>query len=514
MDRWLLKNGVILTLLSVVVAVSSALKEIIFAKFFGVSNIADAYTIAILLPETLFAVVWNAMNTILIPMYQDKLHNSGKKEATYFISIFFSTICIISVSFVLLSEIIADGWVYLFAPGFDAETHKLAVQLSHWTFLILIFEGVIRVCSDVMQVYKNFIVPKVLVMVRNFGMIIFLFLFASKFGVIAAVYGLLTGVAIESIIAFCTTRKYESISLRVNFRDPDIRKAGKLSVPILIGSGVNELNQVADKVVASFLVSGSMVALTYASKLEGIITTVILLNAVSLVFPTISEYVAKNMTDELIQIYERTVKIIIMLSVPIIVGGFILGKDIIVVAFMRGAFDAEAAAIVAPLFSVYLSASLFTTIRTTTVNVFAAYGKTHEIMINTIFAVIINIALNIVLSYFIGVVGLPIATCISSILATVRLTLVANKQLFSISFRSIANLSRKSIVAALAMGLVIYFVRYGLNNVFSSSQWATLLAIVICIVIGVIVYALMLMAQRTSELKALISIIKSRKESN
>ena len=136
---------------------------------------------------------------------------------------------------------------------------------------MLIFEGVIRVATGVLNVHKQFVVPKILTTVRNIGVIVFLIAFSSRFGVFAAAFGFLCGIAIECVLCYLTMLKNERFSLYVNFKDPFLIKAGRMAVPLIIGIGINELNQIADKIIASFLIAGSISSLNYASKLSSII---------------------------------------------------------------------------------------------------------------------------------------------------------------------------------------------------------------------------------------------------
>lgn len=511
MDKWLIRNGVLLTVLSVIVAAMSCLKEMVFANLFGVSNIADAYTVAMTLPEVLFAVVWTAMNTILIPMYQNKIQNEDSKDANRFISVFFTTIILFCIGFVVFSELITDFWIYLFAPGFDNETHNLAVTIARWIFPMLIFEGVERVCIGVLQTHKRFILTKMLSLIRNISIVIFLILFASNFGVFAAVIGIISGVFLEALISFVGSRSVEKLQFIIDFRDSSLRKAGKLAIPIIIGTGVGELNVLIDKVVASYLETGSMIALSYAARMEGIVTTIVLLNIVSLAFPLFSEYVARGEIEELRHIYEKTLKMLLLLAVPIVIGGFILGKEIISIAFMRGAFDYQAVLLVAPLFSIYLSAALFNTIRTMSVNLFASFGETKLIMFNTILAVILNAIFNIIFSRFFGAVGLACASLLSAVFASSRLIYLINRDKFKIDYSKLGVMTAKVICSGSIMGIVIYIFKSVSGKILVIDT--TIIRIVETfglVGIGIGVYLCLLKIMKVSEINIIFTFIKKK----
>lgn len=507
MEKWLIKNGFFLTGLSVIVAAMSYIKEMVFAQMFGVSNIADAYTVAMTMPEVLFAVVWNAMNTILIPMYQNKIQNESRKDANRFISVFFTAIISFCVVFVVFCEFVIDYWIYIFAPGFDVETHNIAVEIARWTFPILFFEGIERVCVGVLQTHKRFVLAKTLSLVRNTLLIISLLLFAKRFGVLAAVVGILTGACLEALIAYAGSTRYEKIQLIIDFKDKSLREAGKLAIPVIIGTGVSELNVLIDKVVASYLEAGSMISLSYASRMEGIITTIVLLNLVSLAFPLFSECVACKDVEKLKSIYEKTLRILIILAVPIVFGGFVLGEDIISIAFLRGAFDYDAVRLVAPLFSVYLAVGLFNTIRTLSVNVFASYGETKQIMYNTIFAVSMNAVFNIVLAYFVGPIGLAVASLLSAIFASSRLIYLINRDKFSIDFQKTAGVFVRIIVSGLLMGAMIYACKELLDKLYVETVIIQIGKVLGLVILGIIYYICMLRLLKIEEVNMIFKFV-------
>ena len=75
----LLNQGIWLVVASVLVAAISFVKEMILAQYFGTSSASDAYTMAIQVPEILFAIVWETISAVTIPMYARELKGGGKK---------------------------------------------------------------------------------------------------------------------------------------------------------------------------------------------------------------------------------------------------------------------------------------------------------------------------------------------------------------------------------------------------------------------------------------------------
>ena len=508
-EKGLLRQGILLSLMAVIASLVSFAKEAVFANYFGVSAEADAYNIAIIVPEILFAVVWEGINSIVIPLYTDKLYKEGKKAADCFISSLFAIIGSGTIVLVIIMEVFADGIVAIFSPGLTAEVHSLAVQLIRRALPILFFEGIIRICVSVLHVQKKFALSRILGGIRNLGVIAFLSFFASRFGIAMAVYGLLSGVFIECCIYVFFVAKHISLGEKANFRDVALKRAARMLVPVLIGGGVSEINQIADKVVASFLGTGSIAALNYASKLNSIIQSLILMNIITIMYPEYSVLASKKKYEELAKAYQNTIKICILISMPIVFGGIFLRNELVSLAFERGAFDNTSVLLVGRLFAIYLVSGLFLMIRQAGVKLFTACCDTRTTMINSIVGVTVNIVLNIILSCFWGAEGLAAATAISLAVTSIRLMMLAKRKLPCIQYKETTLFSVKVLMATVGMNLVLWGMKYCLKNIEIHLFVHKFLFVVGMIVVGAIVYGILLLCLKTREVKEVLrSLIK------
>ncbi|MBE5749324.1 MAG: murein biosynthesis integral membrane protein MurJ [Clostridiales bacterium] len=507
-QKSLVGQGLFLSFVAIMASILSFAKEAIFANYFGVSEIADAYTVAIQVPEILFAVVWESINAVVIPLYTEKLHNEGKKGANRFISNFFSIVGLICILFVALGEIFTAAVVKVTSPGLSDTAHALAVDLMRWVLPVLIFEGVIRVATGVLNVHKQFVVPKILTTVRNIGVIVFLVAFSSRFGVFAAAFGFLCGIAIECVLCYLTMLKNERFSLYVNFKDPFLIKAGRMAVPLIIGIGINELNQIADKIIASFLIAGSISSLNYASKLSSIIHGLLLSNVITIMYPTFSRLAAEGDREKLTETFVKTVRIAIMLCVPIIFGGIFLRQEIVSIAFMRGAFDQASVDQVSVLFSYYLATTFFVTVNSIGVKVFTSCYDTKTPAVISSIGVVINIALNIVLAIYLGVVGLVIATLISSAIVTIACLIVVHKKIYKYKITPIFSALGQSVLCGVLMMVVLILIKtIVFTGVDVSSVLMKIVYSLVAVVCGVIVYGVSLIVFRAEETNAIRSRI-------
>ena len=506
----LFTQGVLLVITAMLVAAISFIKEIIFAHFFGTSYVSDAYTMAIQVPEVIFAIVWETISAVVVPIYIENLNSGGKKAANKFFSNTLTIICLLSVLVIIIGEIFGDFILRIFFPGSNAETLNLATSLMRWIFPMLFFEGIIRFVTGILNVYHEFAIPKILSSVRNIGIIVFLLLFTQRFGIQAAVIGLLTGIAIECVLCVITTNKYEKYTPVVDFKDQSLKKILYLTLPLLLGIGAREINTIADKIVASFFEAGSISSLNYASKLSSMIEVCILGNVAVLMYPQLARLSAEGKKEQLSLEYSKSVHILILLSIPILLGGCFLREEIVSLIFERGAFNKESVSVVANLFAIYLLCAMFTAINGLSVKLFTACNDTKTPTYNAVFGVIINICLNVVLSYVFGVIGLAIATLLSSIALCLRLYWLSRKKIFKFPIKPTLGILLKSIAAGMMMCLVLVIIKFFIVDdstfvsVLSKIAYTTL-----CVILGACVYCISLTAMRVNEIT---DILKNRNE--
>lgn len=507
----LLNQGIWLVVASVLVAAISFVKEMILAQYFGTSSASDAYTMAIQVPEILFAIVWETISAVTIPMYARELKGGGKK-ANKFYSNIFSVICIMALLVIVVLEFAGGFVLKIMFPGANSETLSLANSLLRWVVPMLFFEGIVRFTTGILSIYNKFALTKVLTAIRNIGIVVFLLLFSNKFGIFAAAIGLLTGIAIESFLCVIFTSRYERYSLTVDLKDENLRKILCLMLPLLLGIGARELNNIADKIMSSFFESGSISSINYATKLSSMIETCLLGNIAVLMYPKFSLLSADGKKEQLTLEYRKSVNILVLMSIPMLFGGCFLGNEIVSIAFERGAFDGKAVESVARFFAIYLLCTMFTAINGLSVRLFTANGDTKTPTYNAVIGVIVNIVLNIILSYFFGVIGLAIATLVASVVLCVRSYFLVRRKVFKFNIKPTVIVVSKSIIAGVIMLAGLFAVKI---FICPDSLFDSLVGKIVysgcCVIFGGIVYVLLLAIMRVDEIKLFFNRMKRKR---
>lgn len=508
-EKWLVKQGVLLTLVAVFLSIFSFAKETIFAAYFGTSEAADAYTVAIQIPEIIFSFVWEAIHAIVVPLYTEQIEKYGKNAGHKFILNIIGLIFVFSTIVIFICLCFSSYIIKVFSPGLNQTTNELASSLLRWTVPMMMFEGIIRICHAILNVQKEFLAPKIFQSIRNIVSICVIVLFAKRFGIYAAAIGILTGMAIECFITCIRTSKYEKPSIGFSFHDAAIEKAKRMAIPIIISVGAMDINQIIDKMIASYLEPGSIVALSYASKLSSIIRTLLVTNIITVVYPSFSEFSAKGEYENLKSIFIRTLEYVVILCVPLIVGGCTLQNEIIGLVFERGAFDSKSTEFVSPIFACYLSGIVFVAIRNVAIRLYTASYDTRTVTVNSIIGVIINIILNLLLAHVMGAVGLALATAVSMAIVCVSLLCLINKKIFCINYSEVLITAGKTCVSSLVMGVFLLITKQ-IVNTSSLVFWEHLLFIATAVLSGGIVYLVVQILLKTNHIRDLCKMAINR----
>jgi len=294
-------------------------KESLMANFFGITMEMDAYTIAIQIPVVLFAFVAVAIRSFVTPIYSDCLYNEGKNYANSFISNLLGVLCIITVLFVLLGEITADYIIYAFAPGFSAEGHAIAVSLLRIILPNIIFITLNDIFSAILNVHRKALYTSLAVYVLNICLILCVVFLHSKFGILSAIIGQIVGSFIQLMYLLFLSKKIFSYIPVLRFKDPKIKESARMSIPLIWSISAAEVNNMVNKIVASTLLTGSIAALNYSSKLNSVFIALIA-NIVSVIlYPYYAELAAKSDFKRLNEVCNFTFASFSMMVLPLMV---------------------------------------------------------------------------------------------------------------------------------------------------------------------------------------------------
>lgn len=479
----LIKSTFIIMIVSLISRVLGFIRDMLIAKNFGAGMYTDAYNIAVTIPETIFMLVGLAISTAFLPMLSKIKAKKGQKEMYSFANNVINILFIVSLIFFIVTSIFSKEIVFVLAKGFTKEASLLAIKLTRITLLNLLFLSINACFTSLLQVNEDFVIPSILGLFFNLPMIIYLLLFRNYDIVgltIANVIGNFFRVVVQLPSLFTHGYKYKFI---INFRDDRLHAILVLIIPVIIGAGANSLNMVVDKNIASHLEVGSISALDYAQKLIFFINSIIVTSITNVAYPLMANMRSSGNKNGFIDILKKSILYLAILLIPITIGIIIFGKDIVSIVYGRGQFTEHAVVLTTLALLGYGTGIFFTGIRDILNSTLFSMGKTKITTINGIIGVIVNVVFSIILSRYIGIIGIAIASAIAMMVTSILLLMSIIKIEKGFTIKDMSKKISLIIINSLIMGIVISLVIMVLRNKIPS-----ILMLIIGTIVGIIIY--------------------------
>ncbi|MBP1920900.1 murein biosynthesis integral membrane protein MurJ [Youngiibacter multivorans] len=480
------------------------LREVSLSFFFGASEITDAFNIAQTIPTSIFSFIWIALFTSFIPIYNRIRAERSSEHADLFTSNLLSVIIMMCALLAITIIIFAVPVVRLFASGFSEETLKLAASLTRISIAGIVISAVIYILTAMLQIRDSFIVPALIGIPANLVAIASYALAGSNSSILAI--GIILGLALQAIFLAAAAKKAGFRYTRtLKLHDSNIRELLLFSIPVIIGVSVNQVNVLVDKTIASGIAVGGISALGYAQVVNGFVQGIFVEPVSSVMYPTISRMASEGDRDALSKTLSNAIVYVLMMILPAMTGILVLSGPITRLIFQRGAFGAEAAILTSSALFFYAIGHGAYAIRDLFSRTFYALGDTRTPMRNSIFGMVLNIILNIVLSRYLGIGGLALATSISAIATSSALVVSFRKKTaFSAISGRIKNIVRIAAASAI-MGAVVWFA-YGLIIEILNPNVSALVSIAV----GIITYVILVLVLKVEEARSAVFVIHDK----
>jgi putative peptidoglycan lipid II flippase len=391
------------------------LREMAIGALMGQSALADAYFVALRLPNQFRAIFGEgAFNSAYVPSYSRILTREGDARARLFASRILVFLAISQV--VLLGLVYFDtaAFVDLIAPGFNADPAKfdLAVGMTRITFPYLAFITITTLQSGTLNAHGYFAVAAFAPVLLNAFIIGFLsvaFLFPNA-GVAASWGVVLSGAAQLALLMAESWRRGILERFAWPRIDADVAQFFRALGPAVIGSAGQQIAILADTILASGMPTGSVASINYADRLYQLPLGVIGVAAGTVLLPEMTRRITAGDLLGAARAQNRSIALSLALCAPFLVGFLMIPEELIRGAYMRGAFDGLAALRSARVLEAYGFGLIPMVLIRSAVAPFQSRGDTRTPMMCFFAGLAVNVGLKIGLSASLGPVGLAIGT--------------------------------------------------------------------------------------------------------
>ncbi len=501
------KITIILIFIALISKISGFGREVALSHFYGATAVSDAYIIATSLPSTLLAFVGVAITTAYIPMLNKVIESDGEKAGNAYTFNLISAVSAFVLMVFIVFQLFLPNIISVLAMGFDEHTFNLAVSFGHIILFSLFATGPVYILSGFLQVKKKFVVASLIGLPLNIIIIASIIIGARYTPTIMAIG---TGIAAYAQMAFLLFHVYKDrpeCQYKIDWNDSYIKETLRMSVPVIIGASVNQVNVLIDKTIASTIISGGVSVLNYANRLQYFVQSVFVASMISVLFPALSALAQKNKMQEIRSVIREGLSLINFFLVPATFGILIFSRQIVELLFGRGAFDDKAVMLTSSALFFYSIGMLGFGYREVFAKIMYSLHDTKTPAYNASVGVCVNIALNLMLSKIMGLSGLALATSLSAIITAIGMWYGVRKKVGG--FTIITKNAIKIFFASIGMSLLAKIAYSAMSPRIGADP-----ALIGAVFIGVFSYSIIAMILKIEEIDMVKKFLISKTAGN
>jgi len=442
-----------IALLTILSRIFGLIRDMAYSYSFGVSGLMDCWTIAFKIPNLARRIFGEgAAASSFIPVYSSQLEKdpaNAKKIACTVVTV----ISVILTAIVVLGEIVIAIWYFFFA---DYQSTNLILQLIAIMLPYTIFICIVAILAGILNSHRHFAAPAAAPVLLNIVIITALILSGIwvKEGSTQRVFITAIGVVIAGIAQLALqipALRANGIRLRPvwQIHNEHFKKILFLMAPMIIGLTATQLNTLADDLIAKFfsgsaekgqflmwfghqikypIWEGSVSKLYYSQRLYQFPLGVFGISLATAIFPVMSAQAGRKDYTDMLKTLSTGIKGAIFVALPATAGLILVGRPLVAVIFQQGQFTAastQATSYTLLFYAIGLTGFFSQQLLT---RAFYSLGNAKIPSISACIAVAVNIVLNLILIWFMGIAGLALSTAICSYLQVTILILMLRKR--------------------------------------------------------------------------------------
>ena len=489
------------------------LREIIVAGLFGVAGGGiNAFTVANQVPNLIRSLVADAaLGAAFVPVFNEILERDERERAWRVASsvwwiAFLGLSLITGVSMVLAPQILG-----LF--GYEG---SLGVGLARVIFPTVVILGLSGLATSILNTFDEFFLPAIAPVAWNVvivGALVLAIPFSSSETTRLYVYavGILIGTVVQFALPLPAMRRHGRIAWTIDHRDPAVRRVFVMMFPVAIGLGLINLNLLVDTYFAARLDQNlAPRSIEAAFRVYMLPQGMFSVAVAAVVFPVLSRHVANRDGKAYRATFASGIRQIAFLLIPASAVCAVFAFPITRLLFEHGNFSADQTPVVARCLAAFAAGLTFNGIVLLLNRAFFSLQLPWLPTIASVANLIVNAVLDWWLSRALGIWGIPLATSIVNIVATVILYRLLRSRTGPVDeYATLRSLVRISVAAAIAVA-VGYPAWYALDQLLGRALPLQVVSLGVGIGLAGVVYGLIARATRIAEFDDVMAIVRRR----
>jgi putative peptidoglycan lipid II flippase len=462
------------------------IRTLIISQTFGAGEALDSFIAAQRIPEIIFVLVaGGALGSSFIPIYARR-RKDDEAEAWRLASAV-TTLAALAALILGIGVTLAAPWLVsnFLRPQSTPEVQALTVNMMRLMMVTPVIFSISGLIMGVLQSHQQFLLPSVAISMNNIGIIIGALVIAplltpdpgaAQVGN-ANAYGLAYGAILSAILHLVVQipglRKIDArLRPLLDWHIPGVIEVLALMGPRVLGLAVVQINFIVNIVLTDPMIPGSLTALSTAFTLMFFAIGIIGQSIGSAVFPTLSALSAENDFEGFKNRLSSVLRSVLFLSFPATAVLILLGNALVSL-FERGEWTDVSTRATAWALAFYAIGIAGFSLLEVLSRAFYALSDTWTPVKIGIVSMVSNIVLSLIFVQVIGVqgslvrgpfAGLALANSLTTILESLVLWWLLRRRLGSVNDAYVLGGTWRTIVASLAMALVLLLIGASLAN--------------------------------------------------
>lgn len=465
-------------------------RDILLAAYLGSGPVAQAFIVAFSLPN-MFRRIFaeGAFNTAFVPIFAKK-YEAGENPHG-FAQQAFSGLAFVLLILSVIAHFAMPFLVMAMASGFHGdERFDLAVEFGRITFPYILFISLTALFSGVLNATGRFAVAAAAPTLLNLC-----FIFAMLAGVrygwslghAQAWAAPVAGIAQLALVWVAAARAGFPLKLTRPRFTPDMKRLIVVATPAMLAGGVVQINLLVGRQVASYY-DGAVAWLSNADRIYQLPLGVIAIAVGVVLTAELPRRLRAGDMEGSRHAFNRAAEFSLSLTLPAAVALMVIAQPIISVLFQRGAYSATDATNTAFALMVYGAGLPAFSFQKVMQPVFYAREDTRRPFHYALVAMVVNAALAIGLSPFIGFIAAALGTTLASWAMVGQLWLGSRPMGIAVQFDDrFRDRAGRIVLASVAMGVVLGLAAWAMGPLLSR-EGVRFLALMALVALGMVTY--------------------------
>ncbi|HUY84378.1 MAG TPA: murein biosynthesis integral membrane protein MurJ, partial [Steroidobacteraceae bacterium] len=326
--------------------IAGLVREIIAASFFSTLKQYSAFTIAFQVPNLISNLFANAaLSAAFVPVFAELLQAGRRREAFRLAATVFWIMLIALGAATAVFILAADTIMPLFIGAGSQVSGSLTAGLAQVLFPVVLLLGLNGLLVGILQSYDHFGVAALSPLVWNaviiVGVVILRPHFHSEDGIYAYAIAILAATIVQLLMAAAAL---QSIDFRLGFsldwHDPRVRQVFLLMLPVTIGLGIVNLDQLINSTFGTLVNSGAPAAINYAFRIYMLPQGMFSVAVATVLFPTLSRQAARRDAGGMRRALAIGMRQINLLLIPAAAFLMVLATPVVRLIYQHGNFNA------------------------------------------------------------------------------------------------------------------------------------------------------------------------------